>query len=101
VRAFTKLAESPIHDRSEIKNADFTVFLDETLYTGERNALVAGPEDYACAEKFRLPTVNTVMLGRLAWKIGLSAEQIVEGIRRVMPERIRERNVKAVHEVMY
>jgi pyruvate ferredoxin oxidoreductase gamma subunit len=100
MRAFTKLADAPIHDRSEIKNADFIVFLDGTLFTGERDALVPGPEDHALAEKYRLPSVNTVMLGRLAKRIGMAAEQVAEGIRLVMPGRIHAGNVHAVREVM-
>jgi pyruvate ferredoxin oxidoreductase gamma subunit len=100
MRAFTKLADTPIHDRSAIKNADFTVFLDETLHAGEFHALVPGPEEYACAARYRLPAVNTVMLGRLAARMGIPGEQIERGIRLVMPERVRERNVHAVREVM-
>ena len=76
------------------------MFLDETLYTGEPGALVPGPEDYAYAEKYRLPAVNTVMLGRLAKALGIAAEQIAEGIRLAMPDRIRAWNINAVREVM-
>ncbi|MDR1922639.1 MAG: 2-oxoacid:acceptor oxidoreductase family protein [Candidatus Adiutrix sp.] len=100
MRAFTKLSDVLIHDRSEIARADFVVFLDETLYAGERDALVAGPDDYAIAEKFRLPVINTIMLGRLAKKIDMPAEHIAQGIRLVMPGRMHEKNMLAVREAM-
>ena len=32
VRAFTKLSDRPINNRSEIRLSDFTVYLDDTLF---------------------------------------------------------------------
>ena len=33
IRAFTKLDSKPIGNRSEVKKADFSIFLDDTLFS--------------------------------------------------------------------
>ncbi|MDR0819124.1 MAG: 2-oxoacid:acceptor oxidoreductase family protein [Oscillospiraceae bacterium] len=99
MRAFTKLDTKPIVSRSEVKNADFTVILDDTLYDGDFGAgtvLVATREIYALAERLKLPTVNTIMLGQLAAKLGVTPELLDGAIETVMPERLWERNKNAI-----
>ena len=80
VRAFTKLDEKPVLDRSQTEKADFIVVLDDTLYApalqaqlkeGGRiivNSKAPIPDTFtfdgeAVAKEYHLPTVNTVMLG--------------------------------------
>ena len=104
IRAFTKLSDTPIADRSEIKNADYTVFLDAALadggdgVDGGNNTFIVSAEDFALSERLKLPTVNTVMLGRLAARLGISPETIEAAIENVMPERIWEANKNAIRE---
>ena len=114
VRAFTKLASRPVADRSQTEKADYIVILDDTLYSPQLQGLLkAGGSIIAnskndiegvltfdaekTASEFRLPTVNTVMLGLL---IGLSevvgADNAVEAIKGYMPAKIQERNINAV-----
>ncbi|MDR0812959.1 MAG: 2-oxoacid:acceptor oxidoreductase family protein [Oscillospiraceae bacterium] len=102
MRAFTKLDESPISDRSEIALPSYTVYLDETLAPDalSGSTLVPNAADYEIAARHRLPTVNTVMLARLAQTLGFSREAIIGAIDDVMPEKIRKRNAQAVSEVM-
>ncbi|MDR0991326.1 MAG: 2-oxoacid:acceptor oxidoreductase family protein [Ruminococcus sp.] len=84
VKAFTKLDEKPIVDRSEIKDADFIIDITN-----------AGEEDTALAEKFRLPTTNTIKFAKLAVKLGIEYKFIEQAIEDVMPEKIWERNKNA------
>jgi pyruvate ferredoxin oxidoreductase gamma subunit len=101
MRAFTKLADSQISDRSEITSPTFTVYLDETLAppAAEENTFVPSPEDYALAGQFRLPTINTVMLARLAKGLDFSREIVIAAVFETMPEKIRQKNADAVSEV--
>ena len=114
VRAFTKLDEKPVLDRSQTEHADFIVILDETLYQPELQNLLK-PEGRiivnsktpiadtftfdgdAVAAEFRLPTVNTVMLGIVSALSGyITEEQAVSAITGYMPKKIQERNTGAV-----
>ncbi len=114
VRAFTKLDESPVLDRSQTEQADFIVVLDDTLYApdlqtqlkpGGRiivNSKAPIPDTFtfdgeAVASEFRLPTVNTVMLGIVSALSGyITEEQAVSAIEGYMPEKIQARNIGAV-----
>ena len=114
VRAFTKLDEKPVLDRSQTERADFIVVLDDTLYTpslqsqlkqGGRiivNSKAPIPETFtfdgeAVAAEFRLPTVNTVMLGIVSALSGyITEEQAVSAIADYMPQKIQARNIGAV-----
>jgi pyruvate ferredoxin oxidoreductase gamma subunit len=114
VRAFTKLDTKPVVDRSQTEKADYIVILDDTLYTPQLSELlkeggsiivnsknkISGAVTFDAekiAAEFRLPTVNTVMLGLL---VGLSgavlAENAVEAIKGYMPQKIQERNANAL-----
>ena len=115
VKAFTKLDSKPVLDRSETEKADYTVILDETLFNENiKKSLKAGgriiinsEKDYGdniisvnaarIARECSLPVVNTVMLGALG-KISekISRSDIIFSIQNYMPERLREKNIKAV-----
>ena len=113
VRAFTKLDNKPVQDRSETEKADYIVILDATLYTpalleklraGGRilinsrtdidGCITLDADSLAAAE--HLPVVNTVMLGALSGLSGLvSGQEVARAIGTYMPERIREKNLAA------
>jgi pyruvate ferredoxin oxidoreductase gamma subunit len=85
VSAFTKLDDKPVADRGEIENPDYTLDLTEP------------PEDIsALAESLKLPSANTLLLGRLAVKLGIEAEYLEQAIDQVMPEKIRGINKIAI-----
>ncbi len=114
VRAFTKLDEKPVLDRSQTEQADYIVVLDDTLYSPELlshlkadgriivNSKEPLPETFsfdaeAIAAEFRLPTVNTVMLGIVSAISGyITEEQAVSAIEGYMPQKIQARNAGAV-----
>ena len=114
VRAFTKLDEKPVLDRSQTEKADFIVVLDDTLYTPALqsqlkedgrilvNSKAPIPDTFtfdgeAVAAEFHLPTVNTVMLGIVsALSDYITEEQAVSAIEGYMPQKIQTRNIGAV-----
>ncbi|MBR5681778.1 MAG: 2-oxoacid:acceptor oxidoreductase family protein [Ruminococcus sp.] len=114
VRAFTKLDTKPVVDRSQTEKADHIVILDDTLYAPQLGELlkdggkiiinsknvISGAVTFDAekiAAEFRLPTVNTVMLGFLVGLSGaVSAENAVEAIKDYMPLKIQERNINAL-----
>ena len=114
VRAFTKLDTKQVADRSQTEKANYIVILDDTLYSPqlrgslkeEGQIIVNSKKDIEgaltfdaekIAAEFRLPTVNTVMLGLL---VGLSevvtAENTAQAINGYMPKKIQERNINAL-----
>lgn len=114
VRAFTKLDTRPVADRSQTEKADYIVILDDTLYSPQLRELlkedgimiVNSKKDIdgaltfdaeRTASEFRLPTVNSVMLGLLTGLSGIvTAENAVEAIKGYMPQKIQERNINAL-----
>ncbi|HAM68191.1 MAG TPA: ketoisovalerate oxidoreductase [Ruminococcus sp.] len=114
VRAFTKLDEKPVLDRSQTEQADFVVVLDDTLYAPALHDLLKPdgriivnskapiPDTFtfdgeAVAAEFRLPTVNTVMLGIVsALSDYITEEQAVSAVEGYMPQKIQARNIGAV-----
>jgi len=114
VRAFTKLDTRPVLDRSQTEKADFIVILDDTLYTPALqnqlkpngriiiNSKAPIPDTFtfdgeAVAKEFRLPTVNTVMLGIVsALSDFITEAQAAAAITGYMPEKIQARNIGAV-----
>ena len=116
VRAFTKLSEGKVEDRSEISDPDFAVYLDRGLIgdSPSGNAIIVNsPEDlgddrFVCIDGSGIskavsgvPIANIAMVGALAgfWG-GVSLESVFAGIDAVMPERLREGN-KRVAEAAY
>jgi pyruvate ferredoxin oxidoreductase gamma subunit len=88
VKAFTKLDERAIVDRSEIKNADHIIDISNP-----------GEEDTKLAEQFRLPTTNTIKFAKLAAKLGIEYKYIEQAIEEVMPEKLWEKNKNAALSV--
>ena len=106
VRAFTKLSDSPINDRSQTARARHIVLLDRTLYDRSLHALlteggtiiVNSPDSIedtvtfdgdSIARELRLPTVNTIMSG-------VSKEELFSAVEGVMPKKLHEKNKAAI-----
>ena len=117
IRAFTKLDEKPIGNRSEIAKADYSIYLDDTLFNENSfselksdgiillntkqkidNERVITIDGNSIAEKYiGLPITNTILLGALAAVSGLvSLEEINSAIKQTMPKRLYEKNIPAV-----
>lgn len=114
VRAFTKLDTKPVVDRSQTEKADYIVILDDTLYSPQLHELlkdagriivnsknsidgVIAFDAENIAAGFRLPTVNTVMLGLLAGISGIvTAAEASAAVTGYMPKKIQERNINAL-----
>ena len=107
IRAFTKLDEKPIGNRSEIAKADYSIFLDDTkpdgkilLNTKEKidDERVITIDGDSIAEKYLgLPITNTILLGALASVSGfISLDELTEAVRQTMPKRLHEKNIAAV-----
>lgn len=117
VRAFTKLDERPINNRSEIRKSDFIVFLDDTLFTLDAlDGLKPGgkvllntrkhfPDERVLAldaerialECLKMPIANTVMMGALSALLdGVELTDLESAIARAMPPRIAPGNIAAV-----
>ncbi len=117
IRAFTKLDDKAIGNRSEVKKADYVIFLDDTLFgesafdelkpdgrillntkksfDGKRIITIDG--DSIAQRILGLPITNTIMLGTLAAVSGaVSLDDISAAITRSMPERLHEKNIAAV-----
>lgn len=116
IRAFTKLDTQAIGNRSEIEQADYLVFLDDTLYSDEslstlkadgkillntkKNVnhpqIITLDGDTLATEILQLAITNTVMLGALAALIDeLALEDVERAIRDSLPARIQEKNIAA------
>lgn len=117
IRAFTKLDEKPIGNRSEISKADYSIFLDDTLFTEqafdelkpggkillntkkrmdiERVVTIDGD---SIAEKYLgLPITNTILLGALTAVSGfISIDDLIKAVKQSMPPRLHEKNIAAV-----
>lgn len=115
VRAFTKLSDRPILDRSETEKADYIVILDETLYSNNLHRIlkesgrmilnsgtVSGNDIISLdadsiAKELRLPVVNTIMMGALsAISDIVSTDDIIFAIENYMPKKLHEKNINAV-----
>ncbi len=117
IRAFTKLDEKPIGNRSEIEKADFSIFLDETLFSLEalneikengviivnskkeydNDKVVTIDADSIAADILGRPITNTIMLGAFAALYeGIDVDHIAEAIKENMAPKLQEKNIKAV-----
>lgn len=119
VRAFSKLDDKPISDRSQTKKADYIVILDDTLYSeglknmlkpngkiiinsksfNEQDAIVYNAK--VLASDLRLPTVNTIMMGVMA-KVSrlVDTQDLFGAIDEYMQEKIRSKNKEAISKVL-
>ena len=114
VRAFSKLSESPILDRSQTEKADYIIVLDETLYFDDLKKLLKdggkiiinsseAADDLTVfngnkiAAELRLPVVNTIMLGALSGLSEIvSKDDIFTAIEGYMPKKLHDKNKQAV-----
>lgn len=117
IRAFTKLDSKPIGNRSEVSKADFSIFLDDTLFNESAfNELKPGGKvllntkkqidddrvitldgDKIAAEILGLPITNTILLGAFAaLSDDVELENIAEAIRENMPPKLHDKNIAAV-----
>ena len=130
VLAFIKLSSRPIGDRSQIKKADYIIFLDDTLFSPaalnelkadgkifintkkkinelglkngdiEINHLITFDADSLALEVLKMPVTNTVMLALLVKESGLlSSEDLLEGMEKLLPEKILGKNLLLVEKV--
>lgn len=123
MRAFTKISDGPIGDRTAVTKADIVVYLDGTLFApgwetevkpggvclvNSAEPLVATPsaprllavDAIAMAmEKLGRPIPNTVFLGLIAG-LGtcVSKEEVNEAIRQYMSEKLHAKNIELVEE---
>lgn len=117
VRAFTKIANEPIGDRSAIEHADFVVYLDDTLLgdswaaelkpggrvlvnsvrTFDDRRIIAIDANGLSEEVLGRPIPNTVFLGMLsALCESVSENDVIEAIRQYMPPKLHEKNERIV-----
>lgn len=117
VRAFTKLDDKRINNRSEIQKSDFIVYLDDTLFdesvlsalkpdgkvilntTKEHTdpRIVAIDANRIAEDVLKLPITNTAMLGVLvAVCPGITLFEIEQAIGLTMPKRLVDGNVAVV-----
>ncbi len=117
IRAFTKLSEHLVSDRSEISKADYSIFLDDTLFSEQAfselkdngiilinskkqfsDKRIKAIDGYKISEEFlKVPIVNTIMLGAFSvFYDGISEDDIERAISENMPEKIRQKNISAM-----
>ncbi len=117
MRAFTKLDVKSIGNRSEVEKADFSIFLDDTLFSDQvfeelkpdgrillntkhpvsDSRVITLDADKLAAEILKLPITNTIMLGAFAAVYdGVSLANIEQAIRQNMPAKLHEKNIAAV-----
>ena len=119
IQAFTKLDTKPVVNRSEVKKADYIIFLDDTLFS-EDSLSELRPEgrvllntkksfdhpriftidaDSIAAEILKQPISNTIMLGAFAGVFGgIGLDDIKEAIRLFMPKKLHDKNIAVVQE---
>ena len=119
MRAFTKMSDAPIGDRSAIGRADYVVYLDQTLlgpdWEGELKPggrvlvnsvesfdderIVAIDADGISAAILGRPIPNTVFLGALSALCDqVAVEDVKEAVRQYMPAKLHEGNLRIVDE---
>ena len=122
IRAFTKLDNKPIGDRSEVLKADFSIFLDDTLFsensfselkenglillntkkTFNSSKIISIDADAIADEVLKRPITNTIMLGALAYAFNeITVEDIYLAIKEYMPEKIQSKNIDAVEKTIF
>lgn len=117
IRAFTKLSDTPVGDRSQIVKADYSIYLDDTLFTDaafeelkengkiilntrrkiDDKRIIVLDGNAIAQEILHFPITNTIMLGAFAAVSGIVSSGAVEqAIRENMPEKLQARNIAAV-----
>lgn len=121
MRAFTKMSDEPIGDRSAVAQADFVVYLDDTLIgddwaselkpggkvlanstrTFDDERIVALDADGISTAVLGRPIPNTVFLGAIAaLSDRVSVEDVHEAIRQYMPEKLHAKNISIVNSAV-
>lgn len=113
MRAFVKIDDAKVGDRSEIEKADYVVYLDETLYD-EASAksqlkdggkiLVNSSCEHPGATSIDASGISTEILGRnipntvfVGWLCkDLGIKTCEEAIRENMPAKLVDKNIEAV-----
>jgi pyruvate ferredoxin oxidoreductase gamma subunit len=117
IRAFTKLSNEPIGNRSEIEKADYSIFLDDTLFF-ESSLLELKPNgkillntkrkfkderiitidaNALATEILKRPITNTIMLGAFSSVFEeIYVKDIHSAIEEYMPPKLHEKNKAAV-----
>jgi pyruvate ferredoxin oxidoreductase gamma subunit len=119
VRAFTKLDSAPIGNRSEVEKADYSIFLDETLFSDhafselklngkillntkrsfEDKRIITIDATTLAIEILKQPITNTIMLGAFSAIFdGIHFENVEASIRQYMPRKLQNINIKAAEE---
>lgn len=117
MRAFTKMSDAPIGDRSAVSLADYVVYLDDTLlgegwerelkpggtvlvnstHVFEDKRIIALDADGISSGILGRPIPNTVFLGALAALCEqVSAADVQEAIRQYMPAKLHAKNIAIV-----
>ena len=119
IRAFTKLDEKPIGNRSEITKSNYSIFLDDTLFNSKsfrelkQNGkillntkkhfddprVITIDGDSIAARILGLPITNTILLGAFAAVSGeISLVEINEAIRQRISLPSRRHMRRLLHE---
>lgn len=117
MRAFTKISDAPIGDRSAVARADFVVYLDETLMedgweaelkegglvllntrrTVDDPRIVAVDADGISQAILKRPIPNTVFLGVIpALTDAVSLDDVHQGVCATMPAKLHQKNLAIV-----
>ena len=117
IRAFTKLDTKPIGNRSEVKKADYSIFLDDTLFSESAfselksngkillntkqniadERIITLDADKIANDILKIPITNTIMLGAFAAVFEeISLDDIEKSIKLSMPEKLHKKNIFAV-----
>jgi pyruvate ferredoxin oxidoreductase gamma subunit len=117
MRAFTKISDAPIGDRSAITQADIVIYLDDTLFgegwevdlkPGGRvfvnsvrefdDARVVSIDANALSSAVLGRAIpNTTFLGALAYVLDcVTIEDIIRGIEECMPAKLHAKNIEVV-----
>lgn len=117
IRAFTKLNDRPIGNRSETEKADYVIYLDDTLFSDsafvelrdsgiillntkksyDDKRIITIDADTIAEQVLGRPITNTIMLGAFAAVSGeIEFVDVAQSINEYMPVKLHEKNIKAV-----
>lgn len=120
IKAFTKLDEKSIGNRTQVLKSDYSVFLDDTLFDESAfnelkengkiilntkkefndSRIITFDGDSLALEVLKMPVVNTVMLGILAKEGSLgSKDEIINGIQNTMPLKLHKKNTELIERI--
>lgn len=119
IQAFTKLDTKPVVNRSEVNQADYIIFLDDTLFSEgilaelkpggkvllntkqsfDNPRILTIDADSIAAEILKQPITNTIMLGAFAEVFeGIELDDIKAAIQLFMPAKLHDKNIAAVNQ---